>query len=224
MRKVARWLILCYFPVEFSSTIRLQRWSLEVTKVHKPKIIAGNEALLARRYATALMELAEEQKVLNEVAKDVKVLQEVIDSDKIFHLIANHPRLPVSAMEKLMKEIVVRAKLHELTGSFLALVAKGRRMGILGLMIDVFQADLAQHRNEHTAYVTAAEHLSDDQKESLSKQLAILTGGTVKIIADKDESLMGGLVIKIGSRLLDASLKGKMALLARHLKSQQEAA
>jgi F-type H+-transporting ATPase subunit delta len=195
-----------------------------VSKVHKPKIIAGNEALLARRYATALMEMAEEKKVLNEVAKDVKVLQEVIDSDKIFSILANHPRLPVSAMEKLMKEIVARAKLHELTGSFLTLLAKGRRMGILGLIIDVFQAELAIRHNEHTAYVTMADHLSDEQKENLSKQLALLTGGTVKIVTEKDESLMGGLVIKIGSRLLDASLKGKLALLARHLKSQQEAA
>lgn len=85
-------------------------------------------------------------------------------------------------------------------------------------------ADLAVKRGEFTALVTVAKSMSKEQEEKLSAQLGKMMSGTVKLVVEQDPSLIGGMVIKMGSRLIDASVKGKLARIERQLKSQQEAA
>lgn len=193
-------------------------------KSHQTHAIAGDSAVVARRYAIALYELAEEKGVVDAVATDMRVMQEAIDNDKHFHAMASHPRLPSSQVQKVVKVVAEAGKLDALTTRFLLCLAGHRRLQHLGNIIEAFQADLAERRKQHVAYITAAQPLSEEQKSKLSTQLGQMVGGTVRLVVEEDSSLLGGLVIKLGSRLVDASVKGKLAQVERQLKTQREAA
>lgn len=189
-----------------------------------PKILAGDGAILARRYASALYELAEEKKVVDAVAADFLAIQGAIDSNVQFRIMATHPRLPSGDVQKVIQNLIASVKMNELTGSFLMQVVRNRRLAHLGIIIDAFQADLAARRGEYTAVVTVARTLTKDQETKLSSQLGKMMDGSVKLIVEEDASLIGGLIVRLGTRLIDASIKGKLARLERQLKSQQEAA
>jgi len=195
-----------------------------VSDTQMPKILAGDHAILARRYATALYDLAQEKKAVEAVAGDLSALREAIDAHPEFRVMATHPRLPTSAIFTAIKNLVSSVKMHEVTSSFLLLVARNRRLAQLGLMIEAFLADLANKRGEYTARVVVAKLLTKAQEKKLSEQLGKMVNGSVKLVVEEDETLIGGLVVTLDSRLIDASIKGKLARLERQLKSQQEAA
>jgi len=193
-------------------------------KSHKAHVFAGEGAILARRYASALFELAEEKGSIDAVAADLQAMQEAIDNDPHFHAMASHPRLPVETVEAVTAKVADAAKFTPLTKSFMVQLAHNRRLGHLGDIIESFQADLAEKRGQHVAFVTAAHALSGDQEAGLSSQLGKMIGGTVRLVITEDPGLLGGLIIKMGSRLIDASVKGKLAQIERQLKTEREAA
>lgn len=195
-----------------------------MSETHMPKVIAGEAAILARRYASALYDLAHDKKAIDAVASDLSALNEVIVSDPHFRIMATHPRLPANEIQNAIKAVVAKVKMHELTSAFLMQVARNRRLAQLGLIIDAFMADLAVKRGEYTAQVTVAKSLSKEQEAKLSSQLGKMLDGTVKLVVEEDSSLIGGMIVRLGSRLIDASVKGKLARLERQLKTQQEAA
>jgi F-type H+-transporting ATPase subunit delta len=189
------------------------------TSDHAP--VAGDAAILGRRYGGALFELAEEQKQLDAVAGDVGVLRELAHEGKEFRILAIDFNIERADLVKAMQAFAKAAKLHTLTGNFLALVAQNRRLAQLGAMCNAFLAELAEKRGEFSAEVRAAQPLSDNQKQQLAAQLQLLTGSKVHMSVKEDKGLIGGLVVKIGSKLIDASVKSKLARLERQLKSQQ---
>ncbi len=189
-----------------------------------PKIIAGDQAVLARRYAAAVFELAQEQDVMEPVEADLRALQEAIDTTPLFRVMATHPRLPHHAIQKAIKNIIDGSHFHALTASFLTQVVRGRRLAYLSLIIEVFKNKLAALRREQVAVVTVAQKMTPAQEAQLASQLGQMTGGSVRLIVEEDAALIGGITIKLGSRLIDASIQGKLARLERQLKSQQEAA
>ncbi len=191
---------------------------------HKVHVIAGETAVLARRYATALFELATEKKILKEVAEDLEAMQQVIDGDKKFHVMAAHPRIPAEQIKKVVKAIADGAKLQSLTAAFLNQLAHNHRLAILDHIVEAFQADLAKKNGMHVADVTTTHSLSPEQQEKLSAHLGKMVGGTVRLEIEEDRDLLGGMIIKIGSRLIDASVQGKLVQVERQLKSQTEAA
>jgi F-type H+-transporting ATPase subunit delta len=189
--------------------------------VHK---MAGEGAILARRYANALYELAEEKKQLDAAAADLRVFRTLVKDNVEYHHLIRNPRLTRAQLVTAMENITKTAKLGTLAGSFLSLVAHKRRLGHLEDMINAFLIELARRRGEHTVEVRTAQPLTSAQKEKLTGEMEKLTGGTVNLYVKDDASLLGGLMVKIGSRLIDASIQGKLARLERQLKSQQEAA
>jgi F-type H+-transporting ATPase subunit delta len=195
-----------------------------VSEKHLPKVVAGENAVLAQRYALALLELAEERNVTDVVSGDLDVLEEAVTGNPDFRLIAKHPRFHTDKVYAAVEDMAGAGRLSELTASFLRRVAKGRRLALLGYMIDAFRTELAEKRGEKTALVSAPCALSEAQKTALSEQLGKLTGGKVDLILQEDKGLLGGLTVKLGSRLIDASVKGKLAQIERQLKSQREAA
>jgi len=195
-----------------------------VSDTQMPKILAGDHAILARRYASALYDLAHEKKVIDAVAADLAALHDAIAAHPEYRVLATHPRLPSSAIFKTIRALVAAVKMNELTSSFLLLVARNRRLAQLGLMIEAFQADLAKRRGEYTARITVAKAMTKTQEKHLAEQLGKMMKGTVKLVVEEDDTLIGGLVVTLDSRLIDASIKGKLARLERQLKSQQEAA
>lgn len=195
-----------------------------MTQPQAPHIVAGEPAILARRYATALFELAEEQDAIAPVAADLEALQDAILHDPKFHAMAAHPRIPVEQVQKVIRAIAEAVKFHALTTSFLLRVAQHHRLEILDHMIAAFKDDLAAKKGLHVAVVTSAHPLSAAQQEALAAGLGKVVGGTVRLILRQAPDLLGGLVVKLGSRLIDASIKGKLTRIERHLKAQREAA
>lgn len=187
------------------------------TEKHSP--IAGEAAILAQRYAGAFYELADEQKQLDAVAADLRALRVINQESAEFQYLAKHPRLARSVMVKAVQALATTAGFNKLTSNFLALIAQNRRLNVIGAVIEAFLDELAKRRGEFTADVRSAKALSAAQQEQLSAKLRELAGGKVHILVREDASLLGGLTVKLGSRLIDASLKTKLARLERQLKS-----
>jgi F-type H+-transporting ATPase subunit delta len=195
-----------------------------VPHIDMPKVIAGKQAVLARRYAAALLELAQEKNVVEAVESDMRALQEAIEANPRFRVMVTHPRLPLAEILKTVEKIIVASKCNNLTAAFLRQVTHNRRLAYIGVIIDVFKKDLAVQRREHVAVVVVAHKITKTQEDKLAGQLGRLVDGSVRLIVEEDESLIGGMTIKMDSRLIDASVQGKLARLERQLKSQQEAA
>ncbi len=189
----------------------------------KGKIVSGDAAILARRYGGSLYELAEEQNQIDSVTADLRLLKNLVAESREFQTIANHPRLTRTQLVTAAKSIAASAKLGKLTGNFLALVAQNRRLDILGAVIESFLAELAARRGEHTAEVYAAFPLTPTQQEQISARLRQIAGGEVHLSLHEDKSLIGGFKARIGSRLIDASIKSRLDRLERHMKAGKAA-
>jgi F-type H+-transporting ATPase subunit delta len=183
-------------------------------------ISSGDGAILAKRYAGALYDLADEQKQLDAVAADLRMLYSLHNSSAEFRYISSQPRLSRAQLFKAMQAISTSAKLNGLTANFLSLLAQNRRLSELSAMVDAFLDELATRRGEFTADVRSAKALSSVQQEKLAANLRDMAGGKVHLMLREDASLLGGLTVKLGSRLIDASVKTKLARLERQLKSQ----
>jgi F-type H+-transporting ATPase subunit delta len=174
---------------------------------------------LAERYAAALFELADEQRALDPVASDLRELRTMLrESGDLLRLI----RSPVLSREQQGKAIGIvaeRAGLSALVRNFLAVVARNRRLFAVPAMIEAFLAQLASRLGEVTAQVTAAQPLSDAQQEALNDHLQRSIGGRVSIDVHIDAGLIGGIIVKLGSRMVDASIRSKLQRLQLAMKS-----
>ena len=171
--------------------------------------IAGASGL-AGRYATALYELAEADKQLDTVAQDLSAISDMVaDSDDLSRLI----RSPVIARDDqvaAMDAILTEAGVSELTKRFIGVVAQNRRLFALTAMIKQFQGILARRRGELTAEVTTAQALTDAQRQAIEDGLKKAMGTKVAVDARVDEDLLGGLMVKVGSRMIDSTIKTKL--------------
>lgn len=173
---------------------------------------------LAGRYATALYDLADDSSALDATLDDLDRLQAMIDdSDDLRRLIVS-PVISRDDQGRAVATVVERAELGDLTCRFVALVAANRRLFALQDMIGAFRAILARHRGEVTAEVTSASPLSDAQGAALTEALRESVGAKVSIEARVDPALLGGLVVKVGSRMVDSSLRTKLQKLQIALK------
>lgn len=171
--------------------------------------IAGASGL-AGRYATALYELAEADSKLDEVAGDLTSIRDMVDESADLERLLRSPVIARDDQVGAMDAILTEAGASELTKRFIGVVAQNRRLFALAAMIKQFQAILAQRRGELTAEVTAAQALSDKQRQAIEDGLKKAMGTKVAVDARVDEDLLGGLVVKIGSRMIDSSVKTKL--------------
>jgi F-type H+-transporting ATPase subunit delta len=173
---------------------------------------------LAGRYATALFELARERDVLDATASDLASLKAMLDESEALRRLVLSPVVARDDQGKAMAALVERAGLGELTGNFVGLLASNRRLFALTDMIAAYETLLAAHRGEVTAEVISARPLSDAQAAAVAAALKGVVGSDVRLIASVDESLLGGLVVKLGSQMVDASLKAKLQSLELAMK------
>lgn len=171
--------------------------------------IAGASGL-AGRYATALYELAEADNKLDEVAGDLATIRNMVDASADLARLIRSPVIARNDQVAAMDAILTEAGVSELTKRFIGVVAQNRRLFALTTMIKQFQAILAQRRGELTAEVTSAQALSDKQRQAIEDGLKKAMGTKVAVDAQVDEGLLGGLVVKIGSRMIDSSIKTKL--------------
>ena len=165
---------------------------------------------VAGRYATALFELAHEQKALEQVAGDLNRFGEALDAfDELVRLVKS-PVFTAEEQGRALAAILEQLKIDGLTKNFLLLVAKNRRLFATPDMIRAFRAMLARHRGEVSASVTAATKLTESQVTALKQALQAALGQEVMLEERVDPGLLGGLVVKVGSRMVDTSLRTKL--------------
>jgi F-type H+-transporting ATPase subunit delta len=165
---------------------------------------------LAGRYAKALFELADEKKSLDAVAADLKSLRTLIaDSDDLRRLLRS-PVISRIEQARAMEAVLSKAGAGDLVKRFIGLVADNRRLFALPQMIDAYLAELASRRGEVTAEVVSAQPLDDASRQRLAEALKRVAGQRVTVDLRVDPSLIAGLVVKVGSRMIDSSLRTKL--------------
>jgi F-type H+-transporting ATPase subunit delta len=174
---------------------------------------------LAERYAGALFDLADQRRALDEVASDLRQFRAMLQASGDFLRLIRSPAISREGQAKAIAAIAERAGLSALTRNFLGVVARNRRLFAVPAMIEAFLAELAKRRGEITAQVTAAQPLSQPQLDALNEQLRRGTGSRVSLEVEVDPSLIGGIVVRLGSRMIDASIKSKLQRLQFAMKS-----
>ncbi len=169
-------------------------------------IVAG----MAGRYASALFDLAREEGAIDQVAADLDVLRELLASTPDLVRLVRSPVFDREDQSRAMTAVMERAGLSRLTQNFVGVVTRNRRLFALADMIKVFASLLAQHRGEVSASVTSARPLSGAQLDALKDALRQMAGLNVQLDADVDAELIGGLVVRLGSRMIDTSLQNKL--------------
>lgn len=165
---------------------------------------------LAGRYASALFDLARGGDALDAVADDLAGLKELHAESADFRRLIASPVLTRDEQRRAVTAIAEKGGAQDLTKKFLGLLAEKRRLFALPAMIDAFAAMLSDHRGEIEAEVISAAPLTDEQKKTVEKQLAEAAGQKVQINAEVDQGLIGGLIVRVGSRMIDASLRSKL--------------
>jgi len=165
---------------------------------------------LAERYAAALFELADERNALDEVANDMRELRAMLQASADLTRLVRSPVLSRDEQGKAMAALAADAKLSKLSADFIAIVARHRRLFAVPAMIEAYLGKLAARRGEVTAEVIAAQALTKAQEDALAEQLRRVVGGRVTMDLRVDPSLLGGMIVKIGSRMVDGSLKGQL--------------
>ena len=181
-------------------------------------ISGGIQASLSGRYALALFELASEQKKLEAVGRDLAaVSQALAESDALKALTTS----PLVGREEAVRAVAATAaamKLDPITGNFLGVLARNRRLAQLPAIIRAFNILSARHRGEVTAEVTSAHSLDDDQVDALKQNLRTRMGRDITVDLNVDPAILGGLVVKIGSQMIDGSIRTKLNTLAQAMK------
>lgn len=172
----------------------------------------------ASRYASALLQLAEEAKTLKAVERDLKTLKGLFAKSTDMSEMAASPILANADKAKALLALATKAKLNKLTKNFIGTVATNGRAGELPSMISAFERELAEKRGTESAVVTSAKKLTAAQLKSISASLKKSLGHTVSVETVIDPELLGGFAVKIGSKYYDATLKTKLEGLKLALK------
>ncbi len=170
--------------------------------------------VIADRYATALFELADSSGSLDQVAGDLKTLQAMLRESADLRRVVDSPVLSREQQGGAIAALAKAAGFSELTSKFLGLAAKNRRLFTLPGVIASYLGRLAARRGEKSATVASAVALTPAQQDALTTALKAAFGGNVAVDVKVDPSLLGGLVVQVGSRMVDSSLKTKL----QHLK------
>jgi F-type H+-transporting ATPase subunit delta len=189
-----------------------QRARDHVEKIGKGRLSAQNASAagLAGRYATALFELALERSELDRVEADLRSLEASLEGNSELRRALRSPVVRREEHTQAMMAIADQLGLGEATRNLLGMLAQKRRLAALSEIITVFRSLLASHRGEQTAEVVSAVPLGEEDVGRLKESVARYAGRAVSLTARVDPSLLGGLVIRLGSRMIDASLKTKL--------------
>jgi F-type H+-transporting ATPase subunit delta len=173
---------------------------------------------VAERYASSLFELARENNALPEVASALDNFQALIDGSEDLKRLIRSPVFGADDQLKAITAILEKAGISGLAGNFIKVTAANRRLFAVPGMIKSFREIYARHRGEVSAEVTSAHALTPAQEQELKEALKGVTGKDVAINVAVDPSILGGLIVKLGSRQIDTSLRTKLSTLKLSLK------
>lgn len=173
-------------------------------------VTTGMTTGVAERYASALFELAKEQNQLVQVEQDLTGLQAMLTESADLRRLIMSPSFSAEDQSKGLSAVIQRAGIGGLAANFVKVLARNRRLFITPDVIKNFRLIAARARGEVSADVTSAHPLTDAQLQALKDQLKTSVGRDITIQAKVDPSLLGGLVVKVGSRMIDSSLRTKI--------------
>ena len=173
---------------------------------------------IAERYATAVFEIAKENKTLSKLEGGLDDLSSALDDSAELRDLISSPLYSRDDQAKAIAEISGKMGLQPVLKNTLALMAEKRRLFVLPQLIAHLRDMIAEDKGEVTADVVTAKPLTKTQSEKLAKTLAARVGKDVKINAAVDKSLVGGLVVKVGSKMIDTSIASKLASLQNAMK------
>lgn len=182
------------------------------------EISGGITASLAGRYAAALYDLAGEQGVVTAVETDLDTLAAAVRESADLAALLKNPEVSRDAAAKAVDAVAEHLKLSSLTRNFLGVLAANRRLASLPDVVRAFAAIAAAARGEVTAEVTTAHPLDEAQLAQLADKLKAREGRSVTVKAHVDPAILGGLVVKIGSRMIDGSIRTRLNSLAQAMK------
>ena len=184
-----------------------------------PNLANSGGASVAGRYASALFELATESRQVAEVEASLNQFQQMLDGSADLQRLVASPAFSAEEQTRAIKAILDKAGIGGLAGNFLQLIARNRRLFAAADMVKSFRALAARARGEVDAEVVSAFPLDAKQLTALTDTLRASVGGKqIKMNTKVDPTLLGGLVVKMGSRMVDSSLRTKLASLKTRLK------
>jgi len=179
----------------------------------------NNNSEIGQRYAKALFELSSESKSLDKTEKDLLSVHSLIAENNQIFLVIKSSSLSRENQASLMEKILKKMKASPLIIKFIGTLAINGRLNIVNNIIDEFLKKLAHERGELTAEITTAVPISKEINKSIVKEISKLTKiKTIELNEKIDESLIGGLVLRMGSTMIDSSIKTKLSTLKMIMK------
>lgn len=173
---------------------------------------------IAERYATAVFEIMRDGDDLGQLENDLDALDGALQESDDLRSLLDSPVYPRDEQEAAIGEIASRMNLSDTMNNTLRIMAQNRRLFVVPTLISQLRAMLAEHRGEVTAHVTTAQPLSDDQRWRLGEALGKNVGKEIRIEERVDESLLGGMVVRVGSKMIDTSIRSKLDALRNTMK------
>ncbi|WP_149788141.1 F0F1 ATP synthase subunit delta [Lutimaribacter pacificus] len=173
---------------------------------------------IAARYATAVFELAKEDKSVAKIESDLDALDAALTDSADFRDLIASPVYSRDAQGKAITALAGKMGLTPVMTNVLALMAQKRRLFVLPQLVSTLRARIAEDKGEVTADVVSAKALTKTQADKLARTLKERVGKDVKINATVDESLIGGLIVKVGSKMIDTSIASKLNSLQNAMK------
>lgn len=173
---------------------------------------------IAARYATAVFELAREGKAINALETDVEALQAALKESADLRAMIGSPVYSRDQQARGMAAIAAKMGLAPFTSGALGLMAQNRRLFALPQLLAALSAMIATEKGEVTAEVVCAKVMTKAQADALSAAIKARVGKTVKLNVAVDESLIGGLIVKVGSKMIDTSIRSQLAALQNSMK------
>ncbi|MEM9901111.1 MAG: F0F1 ATP synthase subunit delta [Pseudomonadota bacterium] len=179
---------------------------------------ASMSAAIAERYAQALFEVSKDGGALDALEQDTDALAGALEASSELRDAIASPRVTRDDQAAAMKALAGPLGLSEMTANTLGLMASKRRLFSLPQLVTKLRAMIAAEKGEVTAEVTSASALSDGQRDKIAELLRVRFGRNIKLKTAVDESLIGGLIVKVGSKMIDTSIRAKLASLENAMK------
>jgi F-type H+-transporting ATPase subunit delta len=173
---------------------------------------------MAGRYATALFELARDERSIDAVKADLDSFDGLLAESPDLQRLVRSPVFSAEQQGKALAAVLARAGIGGLAAKFLQVLAANRRLFAVDAVTRDFRALVAQHKGEVTATVTLAERPDERQLAAVREALRTVTGKDVQVDVKIEPSIIGGLIVKLGSRMVDSSLRTKLRSIKHAMK------
>ena len=172
------------------------------------KISSGD--LISERYGSALYDLASEKKCIDSILNDFEVAEKVLKESSELRQVIRSPLVNSDEKLNILLKIFSQSNLHDLTTTFLKVLSDNKRISNLISIIIQFKKINSEKRGDITADITSADELSEDEKNNITNQLKNSLGQKLSLNFDVDKDIIGGLIVRVGSKMIDTSILNKI--------------